>query len=149
MSRERDVCGPCTESWVGGGAGLGPPKMDRLVICRDSRRGNSVLLGERLALGFACASNVEESRLATRIHEDGSQEGVVLPSVGPGFCHVTCGRHASLRRPLVTVTALFPGRTCHFADCFLDFFSRLFSLWAKTLACVCRLFDCWWRITSV
>lgn len=28
---------------MGGGAGLGPPKMDRRVICRDSRRGNSVL----------------------------------------------------------------------------------------------------------
>lgn len=38
-----------------------------------------LLFGERLALGFACASNVEELRLETRIHEEGSQEGVVLP----------------------------------------------------------------------
>lgn len=121
MSRERDVCGPCTESWVGGGAGLGPPKMDRLVICRDSRRGNSLPLGERLALGFACASNVEESRLATRIHEDGSQEGVVLPSVGPEFCHVTCGCHASLRRPSVTVTALFSRQNMSFCRLFPRF----------------------------
>lgn len=45
-------------------------------------------------------------RPATRIREEGSQEGVVLPSVGLGFWHVTCGRQASLRRPLVTITAL-------------------------------------------
>lgn len=37
--------------------------------------------------------------------------------------------------------ASFLGRTSHFVDCSLDFFSRLFSLWVKTLACVCSLFD--------
>lgn len=41
------------KSGEGGGAGIGPPKMGRLVICRDSCRGSDVLRGARLVFQFA------------------------------------------------------------------------------------------------
>lgn len=79
-----DVCSPA-KSGEGGGAGIGPPKMGGLVICRDSCRGSDVLRGGTSSFPVCLSKPVWRSRGTWR-----PQEGVVLSSTGPGCWLATC-----------------------------------------------------------
>lgn len=79
------------QSGEGGGAGIGPLKMGRLVVCRDSRQGNTVLRAGTFSSPVCLSILVWRSDRPGALKE-GPKEGVVLPSTEPGFWLVTCGR---------------------------------------------------------
>lgn len=71
----------------GGGAGIGPLKMGRPVICRVSRQGNNVLKGGTSRSPAGLSMPVWRSDGTW-----GPKEGLVLPSPGPGVWPVTCAQ---------------------------------------------------------